>query len=299
VPATVAGGRTTGSRRSELALALFAVPLLEVHEAVGGDLEGGPLLPVATLELAGLEATLDEDAVALAEVLRGALGAIAPDADPEPVGRLDPLAGLLVLRALVHGDVELGDRSPARRVPHFGIGAQVADDHDFAEGHRPCSSVDGGRSRLTLGFVDPLGDIVEVFLVVRRGRQVDVVDVLATLGRTIATGGPGRALVTRDEMAEDLFGDQERALHLGDGVSRRLEEDDVVRALAEPVDLVGQSPAAPRSDLHDLAAAGHDPAGGAVDDRLGLVVRDIGTQDQHEFVSAHAPGHSFQWESSR
>jgi hypothetical protein len=110
---------------------------------------------------------------------------------------------------------------------------------------------------------------------------------------------PSRRAGRAGRSAEDLFGDQERALHLGDGVSRRLEEDDVVRALAVPVDLVGQSPAAPRSDLHDLAAAGHDPAGGAVDDRLGLVVRDIGTQDQHEFVSAHAPGHSFQWESSR
>ena len=82
-------------------------------------------------------------------------------------------------------------------------------------------------------------------------------------------------------------------------VGRRLEEDDVVRALAVPVDLVGQPAAAPRGDLHDLAAVGDDLAGGAVDDRLGLVVRDIGTQDQHEFVSAHAPGHSFQWETSR
>ena len=127
--------------------------------------------------------------------------------------------------------------------------------------------------------------------------QIGLVDLVATLLGAVAAGRPGRPLVAGDEMAEDLLGDQERALHLGDGVSRRLEEDDVVRALAVPVDLVRQPAAAPRGDLHDLAAGGDDPARGAVDDRLGLVVRHVGTQDQHEFVSAHAPGHSFQWEN--
>ena len=70
----------------------------------------------------------------------------------------------------------------------------------------------------------------------------------------------------------------------------RLEEDDVVRALAIPVDLVREPAAAPRGDLHDLAAGGRDLAGGAVDDRLGAVVGDVGSEDEHEFVSAHAPG---------
>ncbi len=82
-------------------------------------------------------------------------------------------------------------------------------------------------------------------------------------------------------------------------LGRRLEEDDVVRALAVPVDLVGEPAAAPRGDLHDLPAAGAHLAGGAVDDRLGFVVRDVGSQDEHEFVSAHAPGHSFQWDLPR
>src|SRR6187402_709835 len=80
------------------AVTVLAGPLLEVHDAVGRDLERRPLLAVAALELAGLEATLDEHAVALAQVFRGPLGAVAPDADPEPVGLLDPLPGLLVLR---------------------------------------------------------------------------------------------------------------------------------------------------------------------------------------------------------
>ena len=138
-----------------------------------------------------------------------------------------------------------------------------------------------------------------VVLVVLGGREVGVVGLLAAVLEAVATARPGRSLVTGHEMAEDLLGDLERALHLGERLGRRLEEDDVVRALAVAVDLVGQPAAAPRGDLDDLAAVGDDLAGGAVDDRLGLVVRDIGTQDQHEFVSAHAPGHSFQWESSR
>src|SRR5205814_2752804 len=287
--------RRTGRR--EVAVALLARTLLEVDEAVSGQLEGRPLLAVAALELAGLEATLDEDLVAFAQILGGALGAIAPDADTEPVGRLDPLVGLLILRALVDRDVELGDRSTARRVAHLGIRAEVADDHHLAQGHRGAPSVDGGRSRFGLGLVDPFGDILVVLVLGRR--EIGVVRLLAVLLRAVAATRAGRSFIAGHEMAEDLFGDLERALHLGEGRGRRLEENDVVRALAVAVDLVGQPAAAARGDLDDLAAVGDQLAGGAVDDRLGLVVRDVGTQDQHQFVSAHAPVHSFQWESSR
>ena len=128
------------------------------------------------------------------------------------------------------------------------------------------------------------------------GRAVGLVEPVVD---AVAATRPGRALVTGHEVAQDLLGDLEGSLHLAEGVRRRLEQDDVVRALAVPVDLVGQPAAAPRGDLDDLATGRHELAGGAVDDRLGLVVRDIGSQDQHEFVSAHAPVHSFQWESSR
>src|SRR5438445_13167939 len=100
-------------------------------------------------------------------------------------------------------------------------------------------------------------------------------------------------------MTQDLLGDQEAALDLGHDVTWSLEQDDVGRAFAVAIDRIGQPASAPWGDFHDLATAGDDLAGGAVDDRLGLVVRDIGTQDQHEFVTAHAPGHSFPWETSR
>src|SRR4029079_7048053 len=126
------------------AFTVLAGAFLEVHDAVGRDLERRPLLAVAALELAGLEATLDEHAVALAQVFRGPLGAVAPDADPEPVGLLDPLPGLLVLRALVDRDVELRHGPAVGRVPHLRIRAQVADDHRLAQRHRR-PSVDRGR----------------------------------------------------------------------------------------------------------------------------------------------------------
>ncbi len=100
---------------------VVAVTALEVDDGIGRDLQGRALLAVAALELAGLEATLDEDLVALAQALGDPLGAVTPDADAEPVGLLDPLAGLLVLGALVDGDVELGHRAIARRVAHLRV----------------------------------------------------------------------------------------------------------------------------------------------------------------------------------
>src|SRR4029079_177674 len=91
------GRSTRGDRSAGLELAAVSVlagALLEVHDSVGRDLQRRPLLAVAALELAGLEATLPEHSVHLAEVLLRVLGAVAPDADPEPVGLLDPLPGL-------------------------------------------------------------------------------------------------------------------------------------------------------------------------------------------------------------
>ena len=70
-------------------------------------------------------------------------------------------------------------------------------------------------------------------------------------------------------------------------VGGRLEQDDVVRALAVAIDRVGQPAAAPGGDLHDLAAGGDDLAGGPVDEGLALVVRDVRADDEHEFVAAH------------
>ena len=64
--------------------------------------------------------------------------------------------------------------------------------------------------------------------------------------------------------------------------------DDVVRALAMAIDRVGQPAAPPRGDLHDLAAGRRDLAGDPVDQGLALVVGQVRSEDEHQFVSAHA-----------
>ena len=100
---------------------------------------------------------------------------------------------------------------------------------------------------------------------------------------------PQRALDAGDEVAQHFLADEQAALQLGDRRRRRLEQDDVVRAFTMVVDGIGQSAAAPRGLLDDLAAAGRDGPGGSLERPLDLVVRQIGTQHEHEFVSAHAP----------
>ena len=55
------------------------------------------------------------------------------------------------------------------------------------------------------------------------------------------------------------------------------------------VDWIGQSTAAPGSLLDDLAASACDGTGGSLQRTLDLVFRQIGTQHEHQFVSAHAP----------
>src|SRR5688572_27712051 len=115
------GGTGLARWSGEGAVLLTSAPL-EVDDAVGRDLERGPRLAVAALELAGPETALDEDLVALAQVLGHPLGAVAPDSHPEPVGLLDPLAGLLVLRALVDGHVELRHGPAVGRVAHLRVG---------------------------------------------------------------------------------------------------------------------------------------------------------------------------------
>ena len=97
-----------------------------------------------------------------------------------------------------------------------------------------------------------------------------------------------RSVDARHEVAEDLFGDEQGVLELDDGLGRGLEEDDVVRALTMSVDRVGQAAAPPRGDLHDLATGRDDAASGPIDEGLAFVVRDVGADDEHEFVAAQS-----------
>src|SRR5262249_36101186 len=160
-----------------------------------------------------------------------ALAAVTPDADPEPVGGLDPLAGLLVLRRLVDRDREARHGPPVRGVAKLGVAPEVADDLDLAQRHLLDSrSVDRGRSRLALRLVDPLATIILFFLVLR-GRKRRLVGV-ARAGVATRASWP---FLADDKMAQDLLGDQDPALELGDDLGRRLEDHDVVGALAVAV----------------------------------------------------------------
>ena len=98
---------------------IVATLAVEADDVVGGHVKRGALLAVVALELAGLEATLDEDAVALAELLGGTLGTIAEDADAVPVGALVHPAALAVGLAVADRDAELGDRTAGRGVAHL------------------------------------------------------------------------------------------------------------------------------------------------------------------------------------
>src|SRR5688572_29446420 len=88
-------------------------------------------------------------------------------------------------------------------------------------------------------------------------------------------------------MANDLFGDVQAPLQLQDGVRRRVEQQDVVRALAVLADWIGQPAPAPRAALDDLAAGCGHGAGGPVDDRVDLLVRRIRAHDEHELITSH------------
>src|SRR6266550_7033644 len=133
------------------------------------------------------------------------------------------------------------------------------------------ASINRGRSRLCLGLVDPLG-IVEVVFVLVGGRQIRALDGVLVLALDTGAGGTDRPLDAGHQVADDLLGDQEEPLDLDDRLGRRLEEDDVVRALPKRADLIGQSTAAPRGYLDDLTAGPEQLSGRTVDDRLGLVV---------------------------
>src|SRR4029453_15108526 len=109
----------------------------------------------------------------------------------------------------------------------------------------------------------------------------DVLTGRATRGR-----GGGRTPSGVGGVAQHLFGDEQGLLDFDDRLGRRLEQDDVVRALTMAIDRVGQAAAPPRGDLPDLAAGRHDAAGGPVDESLAFVVRHVGADDEHEFVAA-------------
>src|SRR3954447_16074972 len=120
-------GLAGSARRDELRLATSApVAAAEELDVLGNDLDCLALAgAVSRVPLAPLEAAVDRDRAALREVLRAALGLVAPDRDVEVVRLVDPLAGL-VLAPRVHGDPQLAERA-ARCGPQLRVLRQVPD----------------------------------------------------------------------------------------------------------------------------------------------------------------------------
>src|SRR6266576_6600149 len=85
---------------------------------------------------AGLQAAFDVDLVALFQVLAGDFGEARPEHHVMPLGLLLPLSRFVFV-GLVGGECDLCDRGALRRVLHFGILSEIADQDDFvnALGH--------------------------------------------------------------------------------------------------------------------------------------------------------------------
>lgn len=90
-----------------------------------------PLLTLASLEGALLEATGNNDAGALGQGLRHILGRLAPDVAPqEQCFAVFPFIGLTVEGARRRRHREVGDRGTGRRKTQLRVGRQIPDDGD-------------------------------------------------------------------------------------------------------------------------------------------------------------------------
>ena len=117
---------------------------------------------------------------------------------------------------------------------------------DLAQGHRRRSRQSMAAGAASLSDSSMCSPVVLVLLVLgrRAGRVVVASTSPSAPSRRERLDGP---LVPGHEVAQDLLGDQEAVLQLGDRLGRGLEEDDVVRALAVAVDGIRQAPTAPRA----------------------------------------------------
>ncbi len=122
-------GLFAGRQCGLLRVAAFAALAQEGH-LVGDNLHAGMLHALLVVPAAGLQAAFDVDLLSLAEVLLAGFRQVAPGYDVEPFGLGVPLA-VAGVPGTADSHREGGDRLARRGVTHFGIPAQVADDHDF------------------------------------------------------------------------------------------------------------------------------------------------------------------------
>src|SRR3989338_3508088 len=146
------GGRRGSRGRHGLAgvIALALRRTIEHDHVFGDDFRAVPFLAILPLPLAGLDAAVNVDFTALAEILSADVGQLAPGDDVVKLRLFLFLAGG-IRPAVVGGDAEVGDVLPARGGPDFRIAGQVSDDHGAIEVHNPlvineCADVVGRRA---------------------------------------------------------------------------------------------------------------------------------------------------------
>src|SRR5579871_540709 len=230
-----------GARRHELvAAATVAVAAAaEELDALGDDLDGLALYAVL-LPLPPVEAAVDRDGPALAQILGAALRLVAEDRDTEEVRLVDPVAGLVAAPA-VDGDAEVADGRAAGRVAQFGVARQVADEHDAVDVGCHLALLfflSGSLFRLLLG-----GSVLR--LLVRRNVRFGLVrgSLVRRSGGRGGRSGSGRVVARR---ARARAGDVPRGhvaqhgvvdlQHARDLVERRpvgVEDEEVVDARSE------------------------------------------------------------------
>ena len=88
-------------------------------------------------------------------------------------------------------------------------------------------------------------------------------------------------------MAQDLVGQHEHALHVGDGRGLGVELDQDVVALALVLDLVGEGPPAPALDPSGVAALGLQRGEGPVEDPVDRSLIGSGIEYDHGLVGPH------------
>src|SRR6185503_4360421 len=129
-------GATTVHRGSAAAAPATAA---EQGDPVRFNLRRVSLVAVLVVPLAGLQATLDVDLLALRQVLLQALHLLAPQDDAVPFGFFLALPALVVPH-LGCRKVQRRDRSAAWRVAKLRIAPQIAHEDDFVHASHRCPS---------------------------------------------------------------------------------------------------------------------------------------------------------------
>ncbi len=129
IVATTATGRSAVAARAAEKLHLLT------DDAHAGALLAGLLV----FPRIHLQAAFDEDGAAFVQVFAGEFGHLGPEDDVHEGDFLHLFAAVGGVHA-VHGETDVADRAAFRRVAHFWVAGQIADEHDFVVGgHNPPS----------------------------------------------------------------------------------------------------------------------------------------------------------------